>query len=207
MKEPVIEAFLKEATHISCEKHTLFTHRGNPINCLYYLQSGTVIATLSNPQGEGFSEYMGAGDFFGCTEFLSRTTDSQFTIRARGHCSLFTMSFDDLRSFVSVHPTFYNYLAFFNASRTRIQNEQKLDLVTLDVFDRLKKILVEISRHSGYSTGSGLSAVGIKQGELAEIVGCCREMICLTLKKLKSEGYLDYRRDEIILYDKIFIDS
>lgn len=207
MTDSTIEAFLAKATPISCERHTLLARRGDPINHLYYLQSGSVLATLSNSQGEGVSEYMGAGDFFGCTEFLSRMTNSQFTIRARSHCSLFTMSFEDLSSFISAHPAFYDLLGYLTATSLFNKNERTLDLVTLQVFDRLKKSLVEIYRHSGYFSTFGLNAVGVKQGELAEIVGCCREMICLTLKKLRSEGYLDYRRDEIILYDKIFIDS
>jgi CRP/FNR family transcriptional regulator, cyclic AMP receptor protein len=111
-------------------------------------------------------------------------------------CSV--IEYNTLVDFVTEHPPFGIELLTRVIRRARVTSEHARDLAFIDVYGRLQLLLCEMSLPPN-AEGKRQIPQKYTHQELANLVGCSREMISRILKDLVRGGYIEVDQKFITL--------
>lgn len=102
----------------------------------------------------------------------------------------------DARLFVEVvfrNPAASLALAQAGTERTRWVIDTALERTSGEVEERLAGRLLDLARMLGRPVGTGVELdLPVGQRDLGKLAGMCRESACKTLRRMKSDGIVDY---------------
>ena len=84
--------------------------------------------------------------------------------------------------------------------RIRHLTENVRSLALLDVYGRVARVLLDMAKETN---GKLVIDEKLSQQEIAKMVGASREMVSRILKDLSTGGYIDVKRDLIVIHQKL----
>ena len=176
-------------------KGAVIITEGDPSDSLYVIVSGRVKVYLSDGDGrEVVLDVHGPGTYVG--EMAFDDAPRSASVMTLEPCTLSVLSGKHFREFVVAKPDAAVHLIRNLIHRARVASENIRSLALLDVYGRVAHLLLDLAQERN---GRLIIDQPFTQQELAQRVGCSREMISRIFKDLVAGGYikLDGRRISI----------
>lgn len=175
---------------------------GEPADFVGFVLSGRVKLYRMSAEGhEKVIHIAGAGDVFGEVPFLDGkphplTAETMEETRVR------SISHEDLRQLMAVHPQVASHLLQVLGLRLRQTYRQIRSLVFKDAYARTAGRLFKLARDYGVQTGDGITLnLTITHQELANMVGTSRETVSKIINSLQKNRTIDVCRGRIVIFD------
>lgn len=174
------------ATTRSLPANSIVVNEGDQTESLYVILSGRVKIFLSDGDGKEVTLGIeGPGDYFGemvldggpRSASVMTLESSQFSIIQKA----------DIERYLINNPSVAVGIIRQLIGRIRGLTDNVRSLALLDVYGRLRKVLLDLAEESG---GERVIKEKITQQELANRVGASREMVSKILKELTIGGYI-----------------
>lgn len=192
VKQGALEVFLEQAQKRRFSKKSLVIHAGEDASSIYYILKGSVAVYIEDEQGrEMIISYLNKGDFFGELGLFDEISRRSAWIRAKSDCELAEMSYQRFIEMAKEHQSLWFLLGNQLAVRLRATTEKVGDLAFLDVTGRIARILLELAKQPDAMTHPEGMQVRITRQEIAQLVGCSREMAGRVLKDLEEKGLVE----------------
>ena len=177
---------------------SIITSQGEMSNSLHIVLEGRLKVYVNGSEGrQVVLAWLKAGDFVGELSLLDNQPRSA-SVMAYTKTRTLMLTQDGFLRFVEAYPDTLLPMLRILASRLRALDETICSLSTLDVYGRVARILLHESKEdeSGHRIAPRMT-----QQEIAEMVGCSREMVSRILKDLRTGGYItaDARKRIVIL--------
>jgi CRP/FNR family cyclic AMP-dependent transcriptional regulator len=190
-----IQQLLSIATMRKFSRNAIIVSEGDDSNSVYFIVSGSVKVFLSDEDGnEVVIATIKANDYFG--EMALEEGHRSASVMALEPVSLAIISISEFKAFLSSHPDFVFSLISKLIRRTRVVTKNFKGMALLDVYGRLAELLTELAESINDQT---IILNPLTQQEMANRIGCSREMVSKILKDLSIGGYIECSRRQIII--------
>ncbi|CAN5264846.1 cAMP-activated global transcriptional regulator CRP [soil metagenome] len=187
------EELMKSAVTRTYPRNTIIINEGDDTDSVYFILSGIVKVFLSDDDGnEVVIGTLKASDYFG--EMALEPGSRSASIMALEPVTLAIVRLTDFRAFLMAHPDFLFALLCKLIRRTRATNRNLKSLALLDVYGRLVQLLNDLAVDVN---GQRVIDQPLTQQEMANRIGCSREMVSKIFKDLTAGGYLVITRQKI----------
>lgn len=180
------QAIAAMATTRSLPTNSIVVNEGDQTDSMYIILSGKVKIYLSDEDGKEITLGIeGPGDYFG--EMVldgGRRSASVMTVE-QSRFSIIQKH--DLEKYLHQNPVVALAIIRHLINRVRALSENVRSLALLDVYGRLRKLLLDLAVEEH---GERVIKEKITQQELANRVGASREMVSKILKELTVGGYI-----------------
>ena len=167
-------------------KGAIIITEGDPSDSLYVILAGRVKVYLSHGDGrEVVLDVHGPGTYVG--EMAFDDSPRSASVMTLEPCTLSVLSGKQFREFVVANPDAAVHLIRNLIHRTRVASQNIRNLALLDVYGRVAKLLLELASEK---EGRLIIDQPYTQQELAQRVGCSREMISRIFRDLVAGGYI-----------------
>jgi CRP/FNR family cyclic AMP-dependent transcriptional regulator len=140
----------------------------------------------------------GPGEYFG--ELSIDGEKRSASIKAMETCSCRVVQGSELRQFLTDHPDFAMHLTRKLIRMVRRLTAQVRSLGLQDVYGRMVRVLTELSEPVGEER---LLRHKLTQQDIADRVGCSREMVNRVMKELTAGGYVGQRDGRMVILKKL----
>jgi CRP/FNR family cyclic AMP-dependent transcriptional regulator len=191
----VVQALAAHGVVRKFPKNAVIITEGDPSDSLYVILSGRVKVYLSDAEGrEVVLNEHGPGSYVGEMAFDDMPRSA--SVMTLEPCTFSVVSGKEFRSFVASNPDATMHLIRNLIRRARLASESIRSLALLDVYGRVARLLLDLAVDKD---GRLVVEQPYTQQELAQRVGCSREMVSRIFKDLVAGGYirLDGRRIQI----------
>jgi CRP-like cAMP-binding protein len=197
-----VDALADRLVPVDFSQGTVIFAKGDSGDRLYIVGSGTVkISDANGRDRESIIAVMGPSDMFG---ELALFDPGPRTSTATAITDVRTVSMDRavLRSWISGRPEISEQLLRILARRLRRTNDAIMDQIFTDVPGRVAKQLLHLARQFGTQHGSALRVHhGLRQSDLAQLVGASRETVNKTLADFADRGWIRLASGSLTILD------
>ncbi|MBC3875183.1 Crp/Fnr family transcriptional regulator [Undibacterium flavidum] len=188
-----VDELLAIATMRKFSRNAIIVSEGDDSDSVYFIVSGSVKVFLSDEDGnEVIVANIKANDYFG--EMALEEGYRSASVMAVEPVSLAIVSIEDFKNFLRTHPDFVFSLLSKLIRRTRVVTKNFKGMALLDVYGRLAELLTELAEPIDQRM---VILNPLTQQEMANRIGCSREMVSKILKDLSVGGYLTCSRRQI----------
>jgi CRP/FNR family cyclic AMP-dependent transcriptional regulator len=174
------------ATTRSLPANSIVVNEGDQTESLYVILSGRVKIFLSDGDGkEVMLGIEGPGDYFG--EMVLDGGPRSASVMTLEPSQFSIIQKTDIERYLLNNPSVAVGIIRQLIGRIRGLTDNVRSLALLDVYGRLRKVLLDLAEESG---GQRVIKEKITQQELANRVGASREMVSKILKDLTIGGYI-----------------
>lgn len=182
-------ALARRGTVKGYAKHAILIHEGERGDELFVLLEGQVQVFLADRNGkEIILNTLGPGDVFG--EMVLDGAVRSASVKAVERCQVSRVTREAFRELLETTPSAALELVDMLMQRVRILTQSVGDLALLDVYGRVAKLLLDLAVEVN---GQLIIRPPPTQTDIANRVGCSREMVSRIFKDLRIGGYLDTR--------------
>ena len=171
---------------------------------VYYLIEGSVRVFVEDTQEgrEIVLAYLHAGEFFGEMSLLSGQNHRSAYVRTKTECKIAEINRGilDKRNEPEAD-ILLNKMSSQVAQRLLQANTKLADFAFVDVKGRVKRALQDLCQDSAAEKKEMGIQINVSRQELADIVGCSREMVSRVLSELKEENIILIEGRSIVLLD------
>ena len=197
--DAVVRALIEHGVVRSYPKNAIIITEGDPSDSLYVILSGRVKVYLSDESGkEVVLDVHGPGRYVG--EMAIDNQPRSASVMTLEPCKLSVLSGAQFREFVRQNPDAAVHLIRSLTHRARVASQNIRSLALMDVYGRVARLLLELAEEKD---GRAVIAEHYTQQELAQRVGCSREMISRIFKDLIAGGYISTQGRRIVLERKL----
>ncbi len=185
---------------ISLKKNTLVIDKDSQGDSLYIIRLGEVKVLLQNEEGkEMILTKFKSGDFFGEMSLVDRRPRSA-TVITTEKSQLLTLSRSAFVSHLEEFPTTGLKILAEMSARLRRADEVIGNLVMLDVYGRVARILIDLSERGGEVRAEGIFIkTRPTQQDMASMIGTTRETVSRVLSEFQRRGLLTTQGKSILL--------
>lgn len=167
-------------------KNSILVHEGQEADSMYVIVSGKAKVFIGDEEGKELTlGTLSPGDCFGELALIDDAPRSA-TVEAQEKTAVLKMRDVDFQSHLRDHPQVTMNLLRFMAHRVRGVNDHIRDLALLDVYGRVARTLLRLTR----DVDGVLITDAVTQQEIANMVGASREMVSRVMNNLKQDGYI-----------------
>lgn len=200
--QDALDLFLQQAKQHQFSKKSLIIHAGETAQSIYYLLEGCVAVYIEDEQGrEMIVSYLNKGDFFGEMGLFDEISQRSAWVRAKTDCVLAEVSYSRFTQLAQEQHILWFLLGNQLARRLRATTERVGDLAFLDVTGRIARILIELAKQPDAITHPEGMLVRMTRQEIAQLVGCSREMAGRVLKDLEEKGLIEAEGKSLVILD------
>lgn len=200
--QSALQVFLEQAHKRKYSKRALVIHAGEDAHSIHYIIKGSVAVYIEDEQGrEMIISYLNKGDFFGELGLFDEISRRSAWVRAKSDCEVAEMSYERFLSLARDHQSLWFLLGNQLAVRLRATTQKVGDLAFLDVTGRVARILLELAKQPDAMTHPDGMMVRITRQEIAQLVGCSREMSGRVLKDLEEKGLVEAEGKSLVIRD------
>lgn len=161
-----------------------FFQQADPVNYLYVLEMGKVEIYKGDAEGRKLTLwYIEPGNVFCLANMFAGCSFA--SAEAQADCLAFRISRDSLLASIAEDQQLSLQFIHCLSSKMATYSTMLEDFTFRDVKSRLARLLLRFSKHNGKRPVCDLT-----HGELASLLGTCREMISRTLKSFRQQGLL-----------------
>ncbi|GLR62734.1 cAMP-activated global transcriptional regulator CRP [Marinospirillum insulare] len=202
VKQEALAVFLEQAHKRRYNKKSLVIHAGEDAHSVYYILKGSVAVYIEDEQGrEMIISYLNKGEFFGELGLFDEIYSRSAWVRAKSDCELAEMSYQRFTALAKEQQCLWFLLGNQLAVRLRATTEKVGDLAFLDVTGRVARTLLELAKQPDAMTHPDGMQVRITRQEIAQLVGCSREMAGRVLKDLEEKGLVESEGMNLVIRD------
>lgn len=195
LSDDELDTLGSRASHQSFNKSRILIKEGEKSDSLYVIVSGLLQAYLSDDNGkEVILNTMGPGEYFGEIALVDDSPRSA-SIKVIEDCELYIISRKTFEDFLKSHPELALTMLKGMARRLVALTKNVKSLALLDVYGRTAHFLLEAARE----VDGELITEKLTQQDIANRVGCSREMISRIMKDLTFGGYIKIEKKQITL--------
>ncbi len=201
-----ISRFLQHAHHRRYPARTNIFRPGDASTSFYYIVEGSVSILIEEDDGRELTlGYFGPGEFVGEMGLFSDLPKREVILRTRCATEVAEIgchAFLDLLKgpLAQDASTLLYCIGHQLARRLRDTTRKASRLAFLDVSDRIRRTLHDLTLEADAMSHPDGVQLRISRQELARLVGCSREMAGRVLKKLQADGLLFARGKTIVVY-------
>jgi CRP-like cAMP-binding protein len=164
---------------------------GDPSSNVYLLKRGRIkIANTALSGKEVTFAILESGEIFGELEVLE-DKPRETAAEALDDTLLCVIRREDFERYLRTHPDLSAKLTKLIGLRLRKIQSRVEDLVFRDVPARLAHVLLELSKTDGIAEGSGIRIrVKLTHREFANLIGCSRETVSVTLGQFRDQALI-----------------
>lgn len=167
-------------------KNSILVHEGQEADSMYVIVSGKAKVFIGDEEGKELTlGTLAPGDCFGELALIDDAPRSA-TVEAQEKTTVLKMRDVDFQGHLHAHPQVTMNLLSYMARRVRGVNDHIRDLALLDVYGRVARTLLRLTR----DVDGVLTTDAITQQEIANMVGASREMVSRVMNNLKQDGYI-----------------
>ena len=194
------EQLVRSLNSISLKKNTLIFGKGSEGDGLYIIRSGQVKVVLQNEEGkEIILATFQPGDFFGEMSLLDGRPRSANVFTTQ-NTQLLVLSRQSLFQHIEQYPTTGLKILTEMSSRLRRADEVIGNLVMLDAYGRVARVLIDLSEQQGEMTDEGILIKNRPtQQDMASMIGTTRETVSRILSDFQKRGLLSTEGKTILL--------
>ena len=183
-----LQPILDMATTRSLPANSIVVSEGDQTDSLYVILSGRVKVFLSDEDGKEITLAIeGPGDYFGEMVLDGGPRSASVMTVEPAQFSIFRKA--DIEKYLHNNPAVAVNIIRQLISRIRTLTDSVRSLALLDVYGRLRKLLLDLAEEQ--PGGERVIKEKITQQELANRVGASREMVSKILKDLSIGGYIN----------------
>ena len=196
-----VEEFLKHCHQRKYRPKSTLVYTGDKGDSLYYIVKGSAMVVVEDDEGhEMIVAYLNAGDFFGEMGLFDDQDSRTAWVRSKTDCELAEISYSRFNKLIETHPEFMFALASQMARRLRNTTEKVRDLAFLDVTGRIARTLLNLAKEPDAMSHPDGTQIKITRQEIANIVGCTREVAGKVLKALEDQGLLSAKGKTLVIF-------
>ncbi|MED5464060.1 MAG: Crp/Fnr family transcriptional regulator [Myxococcota bacterium] len=194
------EQLVRSLNSISLKKNTLIFGKDSDGDGLYIIRSGQVKVVLQNEEGkEIILATFQPGDFFGEMSLLDGRPRSANVFTTQ-NTQLLVLSRQSLFQHIEQYPTTGLKILMEMSSRLRRADEVIGNLVMLDAYGRVARVLIDLSEQQGEVTEEGILIKDRPtQQDMASMIGTTRETVSRILSDFQKRGLLSTEGKTILL--------
>lgn len=199
-----LTALARTAQRLEYDPGQIIFHMNSLGDGLYLLASGRVKVVVPSPEGkEIILATLGPGAFFGELALVDDEPRSASVV-AELPSVVYRIHRNDFSRLLDARPSIARALLRELARRLRRANAHMESLLTLDVFGRLARYLLDLAREHGQPLGNGWIAVRRPtHHDIAAAIGSSRETVSRLMGALSASGFLHegkmtYIREEML---------
>ncbi len=199
-----LTALARTAQRLEYDSEEAIFHMNSRGDGLYLLASGRVKVVVPSPEGkEIILATLGPGAFFGELALVDDEPRSASVVTELPSV-VYRIHRNNFSRLLDAHPNIARALLRELAHRLRRANAHMESLLTLDVFGRLARYLLDLAREHGQPLGNGWIALRRPtHQDIAAAIGTSRETVSrlmgtLTAKGFLQEGKMTYIREEML---------
>jgi len=194
------DQLVRSLNSISLKKNTLIFGKDSEGDGLYIIRSGQVKVVLQNEEGkEIILATFQPGDFFGEMSLLDGRPRSANVFTTQ-NTQLLVLSRQSLFQHIEQYPTTGLKILTEMSSRLRRADEVIGNLVMLDAYGRVARVLIDLSEQQGEVTEEGiLIKERPTQQDMASMIGTTRETVSRILSDFQKRGLLSTEGKTILL--------
>lgn len=182
-------------------KNTVIIEKGDDSSFFYIILEGKVKAYVADGYGdkEIILNTQGAGEYFGELAILNDVprTCSVMTLE---DSKFLVMSKQSFKEYLSEHPDAAFNLIRELVNRITALTDEVRSLALNDVYGRVREVLY----HESHELPDGIRIFeSMAQKDIANRVGCSREMISRIFKDLRAGGYISQNKRQIKILKKL----
>jgi len=167
-------------------KNSILVHEGQEADSMYVVVSGKLKVYVGDEDGKELTlGTLSAGDCFGELALIDDAPRSA-TVEAQEKTTVLKMRDAEFQGHLRAHPQVTMNLLRYMARRVRGVNDHIRDLALLDVYGRVARTLLRLTRDED----GVLITDPVTQQEIANMVGASREMVSRVMNNLKQDGYI-----------------
>jgi CRP/FNR family cyclic AMP-dependent transcriptional regulator len=199
LPQPLLDAIAPHGVVRSFPAQAILINEGDATDSLYIVLSGRVKVYASSEDGRELvlSEY-GPGSYFG--ELSLDGERRSASIKAIEACTCRVVQGAQLRRFLEAHPDFAMHLNRKLIRMVRRLTEQLSSIALQDVYGRVVRVLTELSEPVGEER---VLRHKLTQQDIADRIGCSREMVNRVMKALTAGGYVAQRDGRLAILRKL----
>ena len=199
LPQPLLDAIAPHGLVRSFPAQAILINEGDATDSLYIVLSGRVKVYASSEDGRELvlSEY-GPGSYFG--ELSLDGERRSASIKAIEACTCRVVQGAQLRRFLEAHPDFAMHLNRKLIRMVRRLTEQLSSIALQDVYGRVVRVLTELSEPVGEER---VLRHKLTQQDIADRIGCSREMVNRVMKALTAGGYVAQRDGRLAILRKL----
>jgi CRP/FNR family cyclic AMP-dependent transcriptional regulator len=178
----------------SYARNAILINDGDQSDSLFIVRSGRLKSYVEGSDGREFVlGIYGAGDYVGEMSLDGGPRSASVVTLEPTVCSV--VARQTVVGFIRTHPDFALELIDRVIRRARMATESARNLALLDVYGRVARLLQ--SEEVSPSAGFPRLVERLSHQEIANRVGCSREMVSRILKDLTRGGYVTIDKDKI----------
>lgn len=173
---------------------------GDVPTSLCWLASGEAAVRLPNWRGHDvILGYFSEGDFFGEMGMLRLPGTRTAMVRATRECLVLEIGYPTFRRIAREEDSLWLALVGQLGDRLRDANRRLIDTGLLRVPDRIIEVLTKLASQPTAEAVPGGQLVRISRQELAQLVGCTREVVSRAVNQLEANGKLSRQGRALIV--------
>jgi CRP/FNR family cyclic AMP-dependent transcriptional regulator len=198
--DPAALSALESQTKVKrYHKRTVIIEKGDDSSTLYVLERGRAKVYVADNFGrEIVLRELGPGDHFGELALLGGSPRTA-SVETLSDCDVRLLTGTVFKDFLSKQPEVALSLIRHLAHQITHLTDTASDLALLSVYGRIAKILMEHAQEEG----GRLITPPLTQQQIADRVGCSREMVSRILGDLKTGGYVSTEGKRFVLERKL----
>ena len=189
--DPRIRRLAERGTVRQYRRGTVLMEEGDPGATLLVVLSGRLRAYAAGGTSGREITYgvYGPGDLVGEMALDGGPRSASVATVAPSACSV--IGRDVVRAFIADEPEFAFDLLSRVIDRARRATQSARSLALTDAYGRLTELLTDLARPGG--DGAPRIVERLTHQDIAQRIGCSREMVSRLLKDLETGGYIDVR--------------
>lgn len=167
---------------------------------IYFIKSGSIkVAVITEGGSEQIKEIIEAGEIFG--KFIDSISDQHEHVVAAEDCMVCYLPFANWQNFIKDHAALsYSFIKWIGFRIKKM--ERKMDsLYFKNTRQRISESLQDIIQRFGKPDPEGnlVLNLNLTHDEIAQLTGTSRQSVNLFMSELRDKGWIDYRRNKMIV--------
>ncbi len=197
--------FLKYCHRKSYAAKSSIIHAGDESKSLFYLIEGSASVVIEDENNhEIIVAYLNVGDFFGEMGLFDENANRTALVRAKTKCIVAEISYKKFKIVIKNFPDLMFSITSQIAQRLINTTAKVRDLAFMDVSGRIVSTLLLLSKEPDAMTHPQGIQIKVTRQELAQLVGCTREVAGRVLKNLEKQGLVSAKGKTIVLFNQLF---
>lgn len=167
---------------------------------LILLEGRAKVARCTEEGKEVLLAVRGPGDLLGEMSAFDGEPHSA-SATALEDCDALVLTTEEFTSFLETRPRAALTLLTMLTERLRDADEKRVDFLAFDAESRVARRLVELAERFGEETDRGIRIKVLSQEEIGGWLGASRESVSKALHTMRSRGWIETHRREIIVVD------
>lgn len=202
--ETAKKTFLAHSEIVEYEKYNLIIRANTLAKDLFFIIEGRVSVFTKDPDSDKtlIIGSLKTGDFVGEMGLFHQQNLRSAWVEAKEKVKLAYMPYTKFLNLSKTHTNLWQLLTKQLSKRLQETSNRYKNLVFLGVAGRISNLLLEMAKFSDAYKDENSVTININRTELAQTIGCSREMVGKVLNELEADGIIENHARYIVILNE-----